>query len=145
LLYARDGAERSTRSRAFVREPDGDGIAAALPDRRHSGNPNDITPGGARRLRAATQALREKRECRLTGSGHPGKRGRFNGSTATAAISRNAIIAEEDETNPERGRISRACAPGKDLPGKGIGDSLIWLRPGRDPELEITAIDYQSS
>ncbi len=50
-------------SRAFVREPDGDQVVEAPPERRHSDAPNYITPGGLEALRVRVAELdAERRE-----------------------------------------------------------------------------------
>ena len=48
-------------SRAFVKEPDGDQVLDALPERRHSDAPNYITPGGLEALRVRAAALETQR------------------------------------------------------------------------------------
>ena len=48
-------------SRAFVKEPDGDQVVDAPPERRHSDTPNYITPGGLEALRARAVALETER------------------------------------------------------------------------------------
>ena len=48
-------------SRAFVKEPDGDQVVDAPPERRHSDAPNYITPGGFEALRARAADLDAER------------------------------------------------------------------------------------
>lgn len=48
-------------SRAFVKEPDGDQVVDAPPERRHSDAPNYITPGGLEGLRARVAELDAER------------------------------------------------------------------------------------
>ena len=48
-------------SRAFVKEPDGEQVFDATPERRHSDAPNYITPGGLVSLRARADALEAER------------------------------------------------------------------------------------
>ena len=48
-------------SRAFVKEPDGDQVVDAPPERRHSDAPNYITPGGLETLRERAAVLETKR------------------------------------------------------------------------------------
>ena len=48
-------------SRAFVKEPDGDQVVDAPPERRHSDAPNYITPGGLEALRVRAAALETER------------------------------------------------------------------------------------
>ena len=48
-------------SRAFVKEPDGDQVVDAPPERRHSDTPNYITLGGLEALRARAAALETER------------------------------------------------------------------------------------
>ena len=49
-------------SRAFVKEPDGEQVVEALPQRRHSGVPNYITPEGFEALRARVAELEAERK-----------------------------------------------------------------------------------
>ncbi len=48
-------------SRAFVKEPDGDQVVEAPPERRHSEAPNYITPAGLAALRVRAAALEAER------------------------------------------------------------------------------------
>ena len=48
-------------SRAFVKEPDGEQVTDAPPERRHSDAPNYITPGGLEALRVRAAALESER------------------------------------------------------------------------------------
>ena len=61
-------------SRAFVKEPDGDEVVDAPPERRHSGVPNYITPGGLEALRARVAELDAKRRALAEAPERLGKR-----------------------------------------------------------------------
>jgi transcription elongation factor GreB len=49
-------------SRAFVKEPDGDALDAALPDRPQSDHPNYITPAGLASLQKSLSGLESERQ-----------------------------------------------------------------------------------
>ena len=62
-------------SRAFVKEPDGDQVVDALPERRHSDAPNYITPGGLEALRSRAAELDAERRTLEDEPDRLGKRG----------------------------------------------------------------------
>ena len=63
-------------SRAFVKEPDGDGVPADPPERVHSPHPNYVTPEGLRQLHRRVDELLAAR-APLAGSGDPDDRRRL--------------------------------------------------------------------
>jgi transcription elongation factor GreB len=63
-------------SRAFVKEPDGDGVPADPPERVHSPHPNYVTPEGLRQLHRRVDELLAER-APLAGSGDPDARRRL--------------------------------------------------------------------
>jgi transcription elongation factor GreB len=63
-------------SRAFVKEPDGDGVPPDPPERVHSPHPNYVTPEGLRQLHQRVAELLAER-APLAGSGDPDARQRL--------------------------------------------------------------------
>jgi transcription elongation GreA/GreB family factor len=139
-------------SRAFVKEPDGEGPFAELPDRPISGHPNLVTPEGlvqideavtrlhtehARALAAGDRAalariLRDLRYWTARRSSAqlmpaPADRDRVHfGSTVTIVRDdgrrHTYRIVGEDEAEPARGTLSYVSPVARALMNKAVGD-----------------------
>ena len=51
-------------------------------------------------------------------------------------------IVGEDEADAERGRVSWVSPLARALRGAHVGDSVTWLRPSGNLDLEVDSIEY---